>query len=419
MNMKKTLSLLAGIILAGSLSQIKAAVPDSFGEANYLYANPDEYVIENETEVDVTFYLDNERAGFNSFIFDLYLPEGFSILEDEYGYWYEVNAGRKNNKTFNHDLTIAYHSDEKFYRILGTSLSGNTIATGNDWLFTLTIKVPEDYSPIKTVYKAKVNNAQIADLENNHLLADFTFSFICGTEEPEIKPEPAYSDSQIKEYIKVGLNEVTDFASITLPEVVAWESTDNELMQVTSDGEGTATSFGHVYVIGKNAQGEDVVVFSVFVCPTLTIENGSGVIYSHHVLYNTRPKIKLAPGEGYLVNGVTHDKNDIQPVLIENDGSYIPEQPITKDSVINLSLEKDENGGPSTGNGSVMSDSNIRIYVSGHHVKIVGATPGSVVTMENLNGVRLYEDTYHTIDVIDAGIYIVEVEGHSFKILVR
>lgn len=199
----------------------------------------------------------------------------------------------------------------------------------------------------------------------------------------------------------------------------SWTSGNDDIVEVTKRGLAYAYDFGETVVRAKDADGKTIAIFEVFVCPTVTVEHGDGVLYSHHVLYNSCPTLTLRPGEGNELAGVTHDGKPIDETLVSNEGKYIPTEPITQNSVINMALKVSPNGGPTTGASSVWSDSSIRIYVEGHNVRIVGASPGATVEMTNQLGMSLYKGKMHEINVYDAGVYLVIVDGETFKILVK
>ena len=235
---------------------------------------------------------------------------------------------------------------------------------------------------------------------------------------------PGFTDESITDYIMMELDEEMNFADI-LPSNLsasAWETTNDGIVDITKRGKAEAYEFGHVYISAKDADDNVIAVYSVFVCPTVRVEHGNGIFYTHHVIYNTRPKFALAPAGGYKIAGVTHDGVEINNALVSNDGKYVSSNPITENSVINLSLVQDDTSGPTTGAGSVMSDSDVHIYVKGHLVNIVGIDYDTNVRMYNLGGKLLFDHTwYPNIDVIDAGVYIIEIEGqpNPYKIVVR
>lgn len=231
---------------------------------------------------------------------------------------------------------------------------------------------------------------------------------------------PGVTPSDITATVLMEPDEDRDFSEMLPAGVTAssWESSDEDVAEVNRRGRVDAWEFGRAYVTAKDASGNSVAVFEVLVCPTVSVQHGDGVIYSHHVVYNSYPTLSLNPGKGYKIAGVTHDGVDVTESLVAQDGKYVPAEPITANSVINLTLAEHTDG-PTTGTGNVWSDSNIRIYVEGHRVRIVGATAGSNVVMTNLQGEILFNQPDYEIYVIDCGIYLVTVEGQTFKILVR
>lgn len=199
--------------------------------------------------------------------------------------------------------------------------------------------------------------------------------------------------------------------------VSSWTCSDEGMLETTRRGIVYAYEFGEAVVRAKDASGATVAVFEVFVCPTVSVEHG-GIVYTHHVIYNSMPTISLNPGAGYKIAGVTHDGVEISDKLISNDGQYTPAEPIKANSLINLTLEQDPGSGPTTGIGSVLSDSDVRIYVSGRHIRIAGASENAEVTMTNLEGKILFKENYHEFYVLEGGVYLLTVDGRTYKILV-
>lgn len=414
--MKKSALMLAGALLAGASFQIEARELDSLGDANYFYIEQDQYEIGPDNTVEVTFFLDNVNEEFNSFLFDLYLPDGFVIKQDNYGYFYEINSGR-GKKTYNHDLVITDRPDGGFIRILGLSMSGTPIVAGDDWLFKLTIQAPEGLSSVRTAYTARVTKFEISDLKATHYMPDFTFDIICGTEEPEVVQEPAYADSKIDRTLTLGTNATYDFANVNA--ALEWTSTNADIISVDEQGEATANAFGHAYVVGKDTDGNEVAVVSVYVCPTLTVIHPEGSIYSHHVLYDTYPTVNVKPADGYRLAGVTHDGKEIADNLIDEEGNYVSTKPITENSVINLSLEQDSQSSAS----AIWSDSQIRVYVEGYSIHIIGVQPNSSVNVTSIDGrtVRKQLSADNTIQVEAPGIYVLTFDNiyNGIKVLVK
>ena len=234
---------------------------------------------------------------------------------------------------------------------------------------------------------------------------------------------PGVSPSDITATVLMVPDEDRDFSAL-LPagvSVSSWESTDEDIAEVNKRGRVDAWEFGRCYIMAKDADGKNLAVYELFVCPTVTVEHGSGAIYSHHVVYNSAPTLSLKAGDGYRIAGATHGKKDIYDEIMANDGKYVPAEPITSNSVLNLALEKTDNG-PTTGADAVLNDPNIRILVNGHTINIVGVPANTVVRMYNLGGTMLFDHVnYPNIEVIDGGVYLIEIDGqpNRYKVLVR
>lgn len=199
----------------------------------------------------------------------------------------------------------------------------------------------------------------------------------------------------------------------------SWTSSNEEIAEVTRRGIVYAYEFGESIVRAKDASGITVAIFEIYVCPTITIQHGEGILYTHHVLYNSKPKLSLAPGKGIKIAGITHDGVNVPDEMIDASGNYTPEKQIKENSVINLVIEQDPEGGSSAGSGSIMSDADVRIYVDGHSVRIVGADPGTVISLFDLNGKMLLNNTDTTVNVNDEGVYLLKVGARTYKILIK
>lgn len=137
---------------------------DSYGEANYMYVPSNTLLIDSEGKGELEIWLDNETEDFNTYIFDLYLPEGFVVEKNaRLGYANSVvpnNGTTDDAKTVNHGITVGEH--EGFYRVLGTSIGGIPILSNNDKLLTITVVAPEDFVPTRAGAAGSVKNIEIA-----------------------------------------------------------------------------------------------------------------------------------------------------------------------------------------------------------------------------------------------------------------
>lgn len=155
--------ILSAFISLISITQIRAQesrLPDSYGEENYIYVKYNSLCIDQETQSgSLEIWLDNITDDFNSYLMDIYLPEGFSIAKSEGSDLYNVQPNN-GNKTSDHAIRIAER--EGFYRILGYSITGSPIAKGNDMLLKFVIKIPDYFDTTTSDIDIKIKNISIA-----------------------------------------------------------------------------------------------------------------------------------------------------------------------------------------------------------------------------------------------------------------
>lgn len=230
---------------------------------------------------------------------------------------------------------------------------------------------------------------------------------------------PGFTDENITDYVMMEIDQEMNFSDLLPSDLTAtaWVTSNDDIVDITKKGKAEAYEFGHVYISAKDIDDKVIAVFSVFVCPTVTIVHGDGVLYSHHVIYNSRPKLTLQPSNGYLISSVTHDDTVVLDELLDHQGTctYTPEKPITANSTIYLALEENPNGGPMTGTESVISDSDVRITISGMLMEVHGAQPSEYLKIWNTNGLLLFNTRSHSVYLDEEGVYIAEIQGHKFK----
>ena len=139
---------------------------DSQGKENYVYV-PDAilYIDASNKTGTLEVWLDNETTDFNTYIMDLYLPEGFTITKNSRTGKFNVtanNGDEYDSKTVDHSIAVGEH--DGFYRILGASLSSTWILNSDDLLFSVTIQAPEDFSVAETraAIEGAIRNIEIA-----------------------------------------------------------------------------------------------------------------------------------------------------------------------------------------------------------------------------------------------------------------
>ena len=149
---------------------------DSYDEENYVYVSPSTvYIDTNTLRGSIEVWLDNVTANFNSYIMDIYLPEGFSIpkKDDSDDFDIQINTA----KTPGHTVRASQRTDGS-YRIVGFSFMGTPIETGAAVLFTATIQAPDSFNSEVTDAEGSIKNINIAagtSGEPSHYFPDVTF----------------------------------------------------------------------------------------------------------------------------------------------------------------------------------------------------------------------------------------------------
>lgn len=261
---------------------------------------------------------------------------------------------------------------------------------------------------------------------NRYVLEDSEFAgYLDGTygDNNGDKKEDGYQEADITSVVYMVPDEERQLGDL-IPDVSvsSWESSNEDIAEVNKNGRVDAWEFGRCYIAAKDADGETVAVFEVFVCPTVTIEHGMGVVYQHHVIYNSTPSLFIAAPQAYVLSGVTHDGDDITDHIADNDGNYTPSTPITKNSTINVALKSaSEDDIVTNVDPTLTSTTKVRVLVFGREVRIQGAEENARVTVYDSAGGCCYQGTDKTITVSQGGFYIIEVEGVNdaiFKIIV-
>lgn len=172
-----------------------AQTTDSEGKENYIYFNsglykPEWAVVKTDSnEAELKVYLQNETEDFNAFMLDIFLPEGFSIAKNTRGNSYKITFNRDGDdtKTWDHVATVGDNSDYGYFRILGYSSTQTTILPSNpdkpeaDWLMTITLSAPSDFSSNGSVTDVSVKNIEFSSVSNTvspHYFPDTHFTLL-------------------------------------------------------------------------------------------------------------------------------------------------------------------------------------------------------------------------------------------------
>lgn len=191
-----------------------------------------------------------------------------------------------------------------------------------------------------------------------------------------------------------------------------WESSDDNIVEVTRRGLAFAYEFGEAILTAKDADGNAIGRIGVFVCPTVTVVYPSGCNVTCRSVYNTPVELDLQPVKGWAINTVTHDGVDVTD-RVDSKGHYSSD-PITADTTLHLSLEE----ATPTGVESVLGTSPVKLFVNDLTLTITGAEASETVYVTGLAGKQLYSGTDKTIDFSEHGIYLVRVGDWTFKIVI-
>ena len=141
--------------------------------------------------------------------------------------------------------------------------------------------------------------------------------------------------------------------------------------------------------------------------PVLTIAYPEGGVIKQKVDNGTILELQIVPSNGWKCNSVTFNGVDVTNNL-DADGNYNTPS-ITADSQLSIVFVKDDGGVEST----LAND--IKVCVNGNTVTILGADEFDDVEIYNTSGINVYNGIEKSITLDSNGIYILTVEGETFK----
>lgn len=169
---------------------------------------------------------------------------------------------------------------------------------------------------------------------------------------------------KIDKYIYMTVDEEQTFTDYLPLNVTAssWESSDEDIVEVTKRGKAEAYEYGNVIVRALDSNGDTLITLGVFVCPTVSVQYGDGKSYEHHVIYNSTPSLYIAAPEGYEISRVYHDGVDVTEALNSNEGYLTTSSPIKDNSTISVEIYSTKDPADLNGDGVVnVVDMNILI----------------------------------------------------------
>ena len=141
--------------------------------------------------------------------------------------------------------------------------------------------------------------------------------------------------------------------------------------------------------------------------PVLTIAYPEGGVIKQKVDNGTILELQIVPSNGWKCNSVTFNGVDVTNNL-DADGNYNTPS-ITADSQLSIVFVKNDGGVEST----LAND--IKVCVNGNTVTILGADEFDDVDIYNTSGINVYNGIEKSITLDSNGIYILTVEGETFK----
>lgn len=141
--------------------------------------------------------------------------------------------------------------------------------------------------------------------------------------------------------------------------------------------------------------------------PVLTIAYPEGGVVKQKVDNGTILELQIVPSNGWKCNSVTFNGVDVTNNL-DADGNYNTPS-ITADSQLSIVFVKDDGGVEST----LAND--IKVCVNGNTVTILGADEFADVEICNTSGINVYNGIEKSITLDSNSMYILTVEGRTFK----
>lgn len=167
---------IAAALFSGQIMAQDSQEKDSYGDENYLYVSPSSvYIASGTLQGSLEVWLDNVTDNFNTYMMDIYLPEGFSIPKKENSDDFDIQINTA--KTPSHTVRVTQRTDGS-YRIIGFSLTGTPIAIGEGVLFTAAIQAPDTFDTSLTNAEGSLKNINIAagtSGEPAHYFPDVSF----------------------------------------------------------------------------------------------------------------------------------------------------------------------------------------------------------------------------------------------------
>lgn len=160
-----------GILAAAALTAAQPAMAND--PEDYMYVVPESLELDADGVGTVTVCLNTKVDEYNSFMMDLYLPEGFTIVKNRQGkYAFTWNNDEDEGSVVDHSMNSGDRPDGAI-RMLGTSVSASYIYPGDNWLFKFKIQAPEGFDSEAPATFKKIEFAE--GIKSVHYFDDVEF----------------------------------------------------------------------------------------------------------------------------------------------------------------------------------------------------------------------------------------------------
>ncbi|MEE0976040.1 MAG: leucine-rich repeat domain-containing protein [Muribaculaceae bacterium] len=140
----------------------------------------------------------------------------------------------------------------------------------------------------------------------------------------------------------------------------------------------------------------------------LTIKFPENGTITHKEVYDETVDLAIIPNEGWIVNSMTFNDEDVTSQIGES-GNYTTPV-LTEDATLIVVFEQ-----ISTDIETISPQNNIKVYATNGEIKIIGADSMSEVIVYNTMGAIVYNGVEKNIILDQTGVYILSVEGRIFK----
>lgn len=220
--------------------------------------------------------------------------------------------------------------------------------------------------------------------------------------------------------LNLRVGESSSIDATVLPEeaynkTVKWETSDSEVATV-AEGRVTAVGIGECDVVCSSTDGSNISATCHVVVQEeprywLTVKAPNGA-YSFDVTGLEEINIKMTPDDGYKINSVTLNEEDITNQVQE---STLTLDKIEENSTLNVVFVKD--GEISAIAGITSPDENIRVAVCNRSVVVTGLGENNLIDVYSSNGVLIKSTKETSFDLNESGVYVLRIGSRSFKVV--